>query len=201
MAIFIWLTGFLVTTNAKLAADQPKWIWSSNKAKDGETLFFRKAIKLNKETKSAKLTMSCDNGFEAYINGKKVLVGSEWTIAQTVDVKKHLKKGKNVIAVRAWNDSSDVAGLVGQLDVASVTSRHRLYSTDRSWVFSSKNPKGWQSLGFDAQGWKTSQETGKLGDDPWGNVFAIAQKGGANDGPNSNPNDLKIAKGFKSELL
>ena len=200
MAIFIWLTGFLVTTNAKLAADQPKWIWSSNKAKDGETLFFRKAIKLNKETKSAKLTMSCDNGFEAYINGKKVLVGSEWSMAQTVDVKKHLKKGRNVIAVRAWNDNSDVAGLVGQLDVASVTSRHRLYSTDRSWVFSSKNPKGWQSLGFDAQGWKTSQETGKLGDAPWGNVFAIAQKGGAN-APKSNPTDLKIAKGFKSELL
>ena len=200
MAIFIWLTGLLVTTNVKLAADQPKWIWSSNKAKDGETLFFRKAIKLNKETKSAKLTMSCDNGFEAYINGKKVLVGSEWTMAQTVDVKKHLKKGRNVIAVRAWNDNSDVAGLVGQLDVASVTSRHRLYSTDRSWVFSSKNPKGWQSLGFDAQGWKTSQETGKLGDAPWGNVFAIAQKGGAN-APKSNPTDLKIAKGFKSELL
>ena len=200
MAIFIWLTGFLVTTNAKLAADQPKWIWSSNKAKDGETLFFRKAIKLNKETKSAKLTMSCDNGFEAYINGKKVLVGSEWTMAQTVDVKKHLKKGRNVIAVRAWNDNSDVAGLVGQLDVASVTSRHRLYSTDRSWVFSSKNPKGWHSLGFDAQGWKTSQETGKLGDAPWGNVFAIAQKSGAN-ASKSNPNDLKIAKGFKSELL
>ena len=198
--MFIWLTGLLVTTNVKSFADQPNWIWSSKNAKDGETLFFRKDIKLNKETKSANLTMSCDNGFEAYINGKKVLAGSEWTIAQKVDVKKHLKIGKNVIAVRAWNDSSNVAGLVGRLDVASITARHKIYSTDKSWVFSSKNPKGWKSLGFDAQGWKTSKETGKLGDKPWGNVFAIAQNGSV-DAPKSNPEDLKLAKGFKSELL
>ena len=198
--MFIWLTGLLVTTNVKSFADQPNWIWSSKNAKDGETLFFRKDIKLNKETKSANLTMSCDNGFEAYINGKKVIAGSEWTIAQKVDVKKHLKIGKNVIAVRAWNDSSNVAGLVGRLDVASITARHKIYSTDKSWVFSSKNPKGWKSLGFDAQGWKTSKETGKLGDKPWGNVFAIAQNGSV-DAPKSNPEDLKLAKGFKSELL
>ena len=198
--MFIWLTGLLVSTNVKSFADQPNWIWSSKNAKDGETLFFRKDIKLNKETKSANLTMSCDNGFEAYINGKKVLAGSEWTIAQKVDVKKHLKIGKNVIAVRAWNDSSNVAGLVGRLDVASITARHKIYSTDKSWVFSSKNPKGWKSLGFDAQGWKTSKETGKLGDKPWGNVFAIAQNGSV-DAPKSNPEDLKLAKGFKSELL
>ena len=199
-AIFIWLTGLLLTTNVNLVADQPNWIWSSKNAKDGETLFFRKDIKLNKETKSANLTMSCDNGFEAYVNGKKVLVGSEWSVAQTVDVKKHLKRGKNVIAVRAWNDSSNVAGLVGQLDVASITARHKVYSTDKSWIFSSKNSKGWMSLGFDAQGWKISQETGKLGDAPWGNVFTLAQNGGANLKKN-NPNDLKLAKDFKSELL
>ncbi len=124
MAKRIGLAGLFVMAAGGAVADQPKWIWSSKNAKDGETLFFRKAIKLNKETKSAKLTMSCDNGFEAYINGKKVLAGSEWTIAQTVDVKKHLKRGKNVIAVRAWNDSSNVAGLVGQLDVANITARH-----------------------------------------------------------------------------
>ena len=136
-AIFIWLTGLLLTTNVNLVADQPNWIWSSKNAKDGETLFFRKDIKLNKETKSANLTMSCDNGFEAYVNGKKVLVGSEWSVAQTVDVKKHLKRGKNVIAVRAWNDSSNLAGLVGQLDVASITARHKVYSTDKSWSVTS----------------------------------------------------------------
>ena len=44
LTIFIWLTGILVTTNIELAANQPKWIWNSKDAKDGEKAFFRKQI-------------------------------------------------------------------------------------------------------------------------------------------------------------
>ena len=161
--------------------------------------FFRKAIKLNKETKSANLTMSCDNGFEAFVNGKKVLVGSDWGNAQKTDVKKHLKPGMNLIAVKAWNDGG-VAGLVGKLEVVSITDRHKAYTTDSTWRSSSSGAKGWEKLGFDANGWKTSTETGKLGDNPWGNVFVLAQQGGT-DVKKSNPADLKLAKGFKSERL
>ena len=111
LAKWIGLAGLFVMTAGGAVANQPKWIWSTQNAKDGETVFFRKAIKLNKETKSAKLTMSCDNGFEAFVNGKKVLVGSDWGNAQKTDVKKHLKPGMNLIAVKAWNDGG-VAGLV-----------------------------------------------------------------------------------------
>ena len=127
LAKFIGLAGLFTMTAGGAVADQPKWIWGAKNAKDGETVFFRKNIKLNKSTKTAKLTMSCDNGFEAFVNGKKVLVGSEWASAQTADIKKHLKTGMNVIAVRAWNDGG-VAGLVGQLDVASTTDRHKIYA-------------------------------------------------------------------------
>ncbi|MDP6337672.1 MAG: hypothetical protein QF562_03850, partial [Verrucomicrobiota bacterium] len=61
LAKWIGLAGLVVMTAGGAVANQPKWIWSTQNAKDGETVFFRKAIKLNKETKSAKLTMSCDN--------------------------------------------------------------------------------------------------------------------------------------------
>ena len=60
--------------------------------------------------------------------------------------------------------------------------------------------QGLETLGFDAKGWKTSTETGKLGDNPWGNVFVLAQQGGT-DVKKKCPADLKLAKGFKSELL
>ena len=199
LAKWIGLAGLFVMTAGGAVANQPKWIWSTQNAKDGETVFFRKAIKLNKETKSAKLTMSCDNGFEAFVNGKKVLVGSDWGNAQKTDVKKHLKPGMNLIAVKAWNDGG-VAGLVGKLEVVSITDRHKAYTTDSTWRSSSSGAKGWETLGFDAKGWKTSTETGKLGDNPWGNVFELAQQGGT-DVKKSNPADLKLAKGFKSELL
>ena len=199
LTIFIWLTGILVTTNIELAANQPKWIWNSKDAKDGEKAFFRKKIRINKETKSANLIMSCDNGFEAFVNGKKVLVGSEWGNAQKTDVKKHLKPGMNLIAVKAWNVEG-VAGLVGKLEVVSLTDRHKSYFTDDTWRSTNKEAKGWNLFNFDTNGWKTATETGVLGDNPWGNVFALAQQGGT-DLKNSNPADLKLSIGFKSELL
>jgi len=114
---------FITTATGATAAEKPSWIWGAGAAKDNETVYFRKVIRLNKPTQSAKLTLSCDNGFEAFINGKKVLAGGDWNNARTADVKKHLKVGRNVIAVRGWNEGS-VAGLVGQLDIASSTSRH-----------------------------------------------------------------------------
>ena len=144
--------GLFVTIATAVTADKPNWIWGAGKANENETVFFRKVIRLNKPVKSAKLTMSCDNGFEAFINGKKVLAGGDWSAARTADVKKHLTVGRNIIAVRGWNDGS-VAGLVGQLDIASNTSRHKLINTDASWRASRSKAEGWESLGFDASAW------------------------------------------------
>ncbi len=125
------IAGLIVTTaTGTTDTKKPSWIWGPGAAQENETVFFRKIVQLNtkdlgpgaKQVQSAKFTMSCDNGFEAFINGKKVLAGGDWNNARTADVKKHLKVGRNVIAVRAWNEGS-VAGLVGQLDIASSTSR------------------------------------------------------------------------------
>ncbi|HJN82591.1 MAG TPA: hypothetical protein QF478_07415, partial [Verrucomicrobiota bacterium] len=165
-----------MTATGTTAAEKPSWIWGPGAAKEKETVYFRKVIKLNKPTQSAKFTMSCDNGFEAFINGKKVLAGGDWNNARTADVKKHLKVGRNIIAVRGWNEGS-VAGLVGQLDIAASTSRHKIINTDSSWHASRLKADGWESIAFDARDWKASRITGALGDGPWGNVFAKASKG------------------------
>jgi len=203
------IAGLIVTTaTGTTDTKKPSWIWGSGAAQQNETVFFRKIVRLNtkdlgpgaKQVQSAKFTMSCDNGFEAFINGKKVLAGGDWTNARTVDVKKHLKVGENIIAVRGWNDGS-VAGLVGHLDIAASTSRHKIINTDASWSSSRKKSNGWESLGFDAKDWKPSKETGVLGVGPWGNVFAKASKGSAAAPGVLNPGQLQIAKGFKAELL
>ena len=74
---------FITTATGAIAAEKPSWIWGAGEAKENETIFFRKIVRLNtkdlgpgaKQVQSAKFTMSCDNGFEAFINGKKVLAG------------------------------------------------------------------------------------------------------------------------------
>ena len=157
-------------------------------------------IRLNKPTQSAKLTLSCDNGFEAFVNGKKVLAGGDWNNARTADVKKHLNVGRNVIAVRAWNEGS-VAGLVGQLDIAASTSRHKIVNTDDSWRSSRSKVAEWETPGFDADGWSNSREVGELGVSPWGNVFAKASKGSGSTPGVPSPEQLSLANGFKAELL
>ena len=191
---------FIATATVTAAEEKPSWIWGTGALKDKETVYFRKVIRLNKPTLSAKLTMSCDNGFEAFVNGKKVLAGGDWNNARTADVKKHLNVGRNVIAVRAWNEGS-VAGLVGQLDIASSTSRHKIVNTDESWRSSRSKVAGWETPGFDANGWKNSRKVGSLGVSPWGNVFAKATKGSGGTPGVPAPEQLTLAKGFKAELL
>ena len=191
---------FIATATVTAAEEKPSWIWGTGAVKDKETVYFRKVIRLNKPTLSAKLTMSCDNGFEAFVNGKKVLAGGDWNNARTADVKKHLNVGRNVIAVRAWNEGS-VAGLVGQLDIASSTSRHKIVNTDESWRSSRSKVAGWETPGFDANGWKNSRKVGSLGVSPWGNVFAKATKGSGGTPGVPAPEQLTLAKGFKAELL
>ena len=191
---------FITTATGATAAEKPSWIWGAGAAKDNETVYFRKVIRLNKPTQSAKLTLSCDNGFEAFVNGKKVLAGGDWNNARTADVKKHLNVGRNVIAVRGWNEGG-VAGLVGQLDIAPSTSRHKIVNTDASWQSSRSKASGWEALGFDANGWSNSREVGELGVSPWGNVFAKAAKGSGGTPGVPTPEQLSLAKGFKAELL
>ena len=191
---------FITTATGATAAEKPSWIWGAGAAKDNETVYFRKVIRLNKPTQSAKLTLSCDNGFEAFVNGKKVLAGGDWNNARTADVKKYLNVGRNVISVRGWNEGG-AAGLVGQLDIASSTSRHKIVNTDASWQSSRSKAAGWEALGFDANGWSNSREVGELGVSPWGNVFAKAAKGSGGTPGVPTPEQLSLAKGFKAELL
>jgi hypothetical protein len=191
---------FITTATGATAAEKPSWIWGAGSAKDNETVYFCKVISLNKPTQSAKLTLSCDNGFEAFVNGKKVLAGGDWNNARTADVKKHLNVGRNVIAVRGWNEGS-VAGLVGQLDIAASTSRHKIVNTDDSWRSSRSKVAEWETPGFDADGWSNSREVGELGVSPWGNVFAKAAKGSGGTPGVPSPEQLSLANGFKAELL
>jgi putative heme-binding domain-containing protein len=191
---------FITTATGATAAEKPSWIWGAGAAKDNETVYFRKVIRLNKPTQSAKLTLSCDNGFEAFVNGKKVLAGGDWNNARTADVKKHLNVGRNVIAVRGWNEGS-VAGLVGQLDIAASTSRHNIVNTDDSWRSSRSKIAEWETPGFDDDGWSNSREVGELGVSPWGNVFAKASKGSGGTPGVPTPEQLSLANGFKAELL
>ena len=68
-----------------------KWIWK-NKSAGTETIYARRQWTLNSPLKSSKLSITCDNGFTAYVNGQKVGSGNQWEAHYEIDIKKYLSE-------------------------------------------------------------------------------------------------------------
>ncbi len=87
-----------------------QWIWPDNLHWDLHNSYalFRKAFELSKIPSRAPLFITADQSYQLYMNGEVVCRGpargfqSHWPYDQ-VDVRRYLRKGKNVIAVRAHN--------------------------------------------------------------------------------------------------
>lgn len=89
---------------------QAQWIWPDSPFWDMHNCYaqFRKSFRLASVPKSAPLYITADQSYQLYVNGQFVCRGpargyqSCWPFDE-VDVRPFLKKGKNVIAVRAHN--------------------------------------------------------------------------------------------------
>ncbi len=147
----------------------PKWIWGGTDTENIPTVFFRKSFDLAQVPKKAEITITCDNGYELYVNGKRV--GGEilydpdgWEGAEIFDVLPFLITGKNVIAVRGTN-----LGGPGGLVLNFVSDILR-FASDGSFKVSMKEESGWVEIGFDDSGWKNAKEIAELGGGPWGSI-------------------------------
>ena len=178
----------------------PSWIWSPNAA-DTDTVYFRKSFELPTNDQAAELTITCDNGFRAFLNGKLVGVGKDWSNPQKLEVRKDIRKGKNVLAVIGENMGS-AAGLVAQLDIKLRGGANRRVVTDDSWKWSKAAPQGWQEGEFDDSDWKSVNVIGKMGVSPWGQLFGdVPGAPGVAQAPKEMTDKFKVAEGFKLEQL
>ena len=71
-------------------------------------LHFRRALDLKKPPKAMPVTVTADNRFILFVNGRRVASGpSTGTIAhwrtESIDLARHLKRGRNVIAALVWD--------------------------------------------------------------------------------------------------
>jgi putative heme-binding domain-containing protein len=174
----------------------PEWIWAPGTPND-EPLYFRAAFEVGEVTPDLSLALTCDNKAEVFLNGVPVGKVKEWTDPLKVKVNAFLKPGKNVIAVKAWNEGS-AAGLVARLDHGKKDSAV-LLETGAKWKMASNLVKGWEQPGFDDATWTFASTVAKLGDAPWGNAFA---PGGGGQGGVVLPGDaLNVLPGFKAEVV
>ena len=179
-----------------LAEAVPEWIWTSAAAKT-ETIYARRVWTLSEKPKSATLSITCDNGFVAFLNGKKIGSGSEWSNHYQFDIVKPLRKGDNVLAVEASNEGSK-AGLVAKVSMKLGDDKATTIVSDTEWLVSSDKQSGWKAPSVDTGGWSKPVIVGKMGDSPWGNVFSKSKSAAdvavANSAAKVHPEGFKVEK-------
>ena len=176
-------------------ASTPHWLWSSATAHDGEEVYLRKHLTIAGAIPSAKLSVACDNHATAWVNGEKLLQNDSWAEPSTIDVAKQLRPGANVIAILAKNDDG-IAGVVVRLRLKDASGKVTEVVSDTSWV---QGPKadGWQTAGYDDASWKPAFDLGRLGREPWGDVF----KGGGAAADVVAASALSLPPGFTADLV
>ncbi len=213
-ALLVWLTlASLYLPATATAADPsqqptPEWIWASPEAKDNETAFFRKTFEARPGVLKAILLGACDNQMTVFLNGQRVAEIENYDRAASVDVTKHLRPGKNTLAIQAHNFTGPAALGVALELVADLGQRQWLVS-DRTWQASLVETKDWQQPGFTPKDWKAAFSHGLAGREPWGNPFDPAK---AVDAYNSwklalgaqaatDAATVQVPPGFKAELV
>lgn len=160
------------------------WIWGPGKTGDKDSFVFKKQFVGG--TKAAHLVATCDNSMTIVVNGKRVLTDGGWEAPARADIQKYLNPGQNEIVVQASN-AGGPAGLAVKLVLTDAKGGTRYLVSDKSWqVAKTTNSKEWVA----------ARELGKMGMQPWGNVFSIKTAVAS-----ARQRMFNVLPGFQVELL
>ncbi len=184
-----WIGGSTVTSAAakSISFSNAYWIWHEAdgtywSAMPAMTRYFRKTINIESiaNLTEALVAVTCDDQYELYVNGVKVVEtasGGNWKTAQLADVKELLVSGKNVIAAKAINKlgsggAQTGGGLLAAMQLVT-TNDEQYIPTDSTWVTSDTEMEGYKDIDFDDSGWTAAFAHQKYGSSPWGGAVTI----------------------------
>ncbi|MFT5732790.1 MAG: putative heme-binding domain-containing protein [Planctomycetota bacterium] len=180
--------------------DAPQWIWL-DELQTHQEVIFRKTIELAAKPAKATLSGSCDDHMIVLINGERVGAHSQWDEVATRDVASQLRKGENLIEVRARN----VVGSAG-LALRLALDDGQTFVTDVSWkaALAQRAVRG---------RWTTATALGPVGSEtlPWSEKVTLASYDAPEalltavdaGGPQAAQpaSELHLLDGFEAELL
>ncbi|NLH17443.1 MAG: family 78 glycoside hydrolase catalytic domain, partial [Phycisphaerae bacterium] len=154
------------------------WVWS-DKAKQGDpsirapgTRWFRRRFTVADRSTIAKATLSltADNSFAAYLNGKQVQEGSTWETLVETEVVSQLAPGENILAVVATNEGNapNPAGLLGRLTLNKTDGGQITIPVDSEWRTSNRSAEDWNQITFDDSTWTPAVQLHPYGGGQWG---------------------------------
>jgi hypothetical protein len=108
----------------------------------GETRSFRHQLVLAADVDLATCVITCDNGFELYVNGKKIGTGDNWADPKSFDLSSALLKGANQVMIVGSNagSSPNIAALFFQVNVSLKGGARVRMATDASWEWTKSVP-------------------------------------------------------------
>jgi len=108
----------------------------------GETRSFRRQLVLDADVESATCVVTADNGFELYVNNKKIGEGDNWADPKSFDLSPALLKGVNQILVVGHNagKAPNIAALIFQVNISLKGGARVRMATDASWEWTKSVP-------------------------------------------------------------
>ncbi len=209
MRSLLWALLLMGSVPSITFAEIPEWIWTKE-TQDGQHIWLRKSFEVDEQSlsdlKSAKLTATCDNHFKLYLNGEEILKGDEWSDLPVVDISKKLKKGRNSIAVEAWNDGG-IAAFIAQLRLVTSKKSRDIFS-DESWKVTTTEVEGWKAMDFNSADWQAPKIVGKAGQQglAWSNAVNEDSLESILAGDNQSEYrprvaDVTVPEGFQAEKV
>jgi hypothetical protein len=180
------------------------WVWDQADAhqtpQTNETRYLRRSFTLPAAAVKAELWITADNQYTAYVNGQKIGGDSEWNTVERYDVAKHLKAGKNVLAIEARNQGG-AAGVIARLHITTADKKDLFVVTDQQTKITQDAAKDWKSVDFDDASWFAAIVLGDPSIGPWNiagsSVAQVSGKGPAAYG--SSAVDAKVKARLSAE--
>jgi len=163
----------------------PRWIWfpEGKPVQDApaESRYFRCAFEAPAAgARRAELRIASDDACEVFVNAVRVGAHDTWQRAVSFAIEKHLRPGRNVLAVRAENKpapSKNPAGLIARLRITLADGKRQIVVSSGSWRTAKEGRTGWQQPAFDDSAWKPAMVTAPFGGGPWGRVGGLGGPG------------------------
>ena len=112
-----------------------KWIWCQKDSSGPEhaDVWFERKFTLNGPVETATLAVAADDTPYIFVNGEAVGSGGSFLQAQTYDLAKFLKPGRNTLTIRVRNDEQN-GGLLCDFFVRD-GGKNRYFCSGREWKF------------------------------------------------------------------
>ncbi len=143
--------------------------------------YYRQELYVEDDVKKAQIQITADDRYKLYVNGKEVYeetgTGDTWAMPGNFDLTEYMQKGKNVIAVRLYNDTYAYGLLYDGIIKMNNDSTLRFYSDENLMIaretgdWSEEDSQQFMLPDYDMDSckvWTKAEVYCPVGEGPWG---------------------------------